>query len=999
MEPSLAVSSSSLLIPPAYGVVELPALFPDKISDTKQQVNYTETVSPLRTANTDFFIPKHTKNIHYGSPSVLSKYYHQPGSYHGQETGYSSEDASDSEEMRLRKKKHRRRCRKKKKKRKRKTQKKRERDVIPMKNKLTSSMLLEKDVIQSDKERLLIDFFARSYQYPTHHTSFSVTLSPIRSVAIRDKIRKSKVQVFPTTKALTNFVSKEFHVKPQEQRHKGGTTQHRATFSKSAILNFEIGTKMSKRSSTTKYLHETAAIVIQRVFRRYKFLRRTHAAIVIEDRIREHNWCKEIIRKNIKKMENRFILKIFSTWQVYSTKRLHAKKMALRKLHGFQAKCFDMWNQWTCAEIQERLRKQEAVIKKIVHGKIIRALKAWSVYTQNNKKVNTFRKVWNRRISRHFMMEWQHAAYISHAANRIRKFWKAKMVSILMHKSWLVRTDASIEIERICRGYLAKKHVAALRKEYCATRIQSWYRGTRGRKLADQEFNAEILREQIRYLHEQHLVSQFMTEAKLVTRKYPTHAMITKFGKYLWNQNRKIEYDADRALKRLHVLIDSESEDDDNSDDDEDDNGKDEERFLKKARDHKAISLDEVTNHAFAIFDLFDVNRTSEISETDLLSMLKEMGLRNPEYEATTVDRILSKENERKAKNAKRIQELNCRLQNRRSASLNSNNEKNDGKVTRKQLGKGIVGDVLNKKKSSKNKIKVTNNTKEKPKVALVGFLNYYMGQYNTWQIDNSRFIPKIRHMLNYHRYASAKRALVSAIDVALENAAINIFRDSKPPHFCDTISGLPFATLQQFNTFNAREEHLKKNGIRGPWNKIPADSKSGMALKWLNMPSGGELHFQNLVKDVMKQEKALNLHGQLKTHVIAYKNLEEGEIILEYYPRKKNAKGFEIKLPPMYESFDMNREIFFERSNILDPNISRDGHVRFTHGLHNTIQVRSIGKYINVFIYCSAPNVITNKPTFFIFFLFCFKLHKNIQAQMQLSLPIPIITVESEAE
>ena len=45
-----------------------------------------------------------------------------------------------------------------------------------------------------------------------------------------------------------------------------------------------------------------------------------------------------------------------------------------------------------------------------------------------------------------------------------------------------------------------------------------------------------------------------------------------------------------------------------------------------------------------------------------------------------------------------------------------------------------------------------------------------------------------------------------------------------------------------------------------------------------------------------------------------------------------------------MYESVDMNRESFFLESDILDPNISRDGHVRFTHGLHNTIQVRSIG-------------------------------------------------------
>ena len=31
-----------------------------------------------------------------------------------------------------------------------------------------------------------------------------------------------------------------------------------------------------------------------------------------------------------------------------------------------------------------------------------------------------------------------------------------------------------------------------------------------------------------------------------------------------------------------------------------------------------------------------------------------------------------------------------------------------------------------------------------------------------------------------------------------------------------------------------------------------------------------------------------------------------------------------------MYESVDMNRESFFLESDILDPNISRDGHVRF---------------------------------------------------------------------
>ena len=84
----------------------------------------------------------------------------------------------------------------------------------------------------------------------------------------------------------------------------------------------------------------------------------------------------------------------------------------------------------------------------------------------------------------------------------------------------------------------------------------------------------------------------------------------------------------------------------------------------------------------------------------------------------------------------------------------------------------------------------------------MVGFLNYYMGSFDRWQRENSRIIPKIRHGFYYHRYGSSKRSLILAIDAALENAAIKIFRDSKPPKFYDDISGLPFATLQQLNDF-----------------------------------------------------------------------------------------------------------------------------------------------------------------------------------------------------
>ena len=68
-------------------------------------------------------------------------------------------------------------------------------------------------------------------------------------------------------------------------------------------------------------------------------------------------------------METRFMYRIFSTWQVHSSKRASAKKMAIRHLHGFKAKCYDAWKQWTKDEIEERLKKQALVIKKIVHGK------------------------------------------------------------------------------------------------------------------------------------------------------------------------------------------------------------------------------------------------------------------------------------------------------------------------------------------------------------------------------------------------------------------------------------------------------------------------------------------------------------------------------------------------------------------------------------------------------------------------------------------------------
>ena len=40
----------------------------------------------------------------------------------------------------------------------------------------------------------------------------------------------------------------------------------------------------------------------------------------------------------------------------------------------------------------------------------------------------------------------------------------------------------------------------------------------------------------------------------------------------------------------------------------------------KKPKNTRNITMDDMTNHAYAIFDLFDVNRSGEISERDLKS-------------------------------------------------------------------------------------------------------------------------------------------------------------------------------------------------------------------------------------------------------------------------------------------------------------------------------------------------------------------------------------------
>ena len=111
------------------------------------------------------------------------------------------------------------------------------------------------------------------------------------------------------------------------------------------------------------------------------------------------------------------------------------------------------------------------------------------------------------------------------------------------------------------------------------------------------------------------------------------------------------------------------------------------------------------------------------------------------------VYRVLSEEEELKAKNAKRIEALNNRMQQRRHSYYNKDATGNSSKTNLKQgaTSKIKAGNIEQKSDStilSKKKKKVKKNKKNKdkgkkdtrkPKISLVGFLNYYMGSMITY--------------------------------------------------------------------------------------------------------------------------------------------------------------------------------------------------------------------------------------------------------------------------
>ena len=130
---------------------------------------------------------------------------------------------------------------------------------------------------------------------------------------------------------------------------------------------------------------------------------------------------------------------------------------------------------------------------------------------------------------------------------------------------------------------------------------------------------------------------------------------------------------------------------------------------------------------------------------------------------------------------------------------------------------------------------------------------------------------------------------------------------------------------MKELNAFKRSREHTKKKGVRGLRNVLPADSKAGVALQWLKSSRTGKTQVANLIKLVQGSNKDEIIQNKVHRS-ITQNSLEHGKIVLEYFPRGRNIHKFEIELPPVYEHVDLGRESFFQKSNVLDPSISRQG-------------------------------------------------------------------------
>ncbi len=772
--------------------------------------------------NTDFLLRK-SSCVHYGAPSVLANFYHHPG---------INSVSSDDEESRTKKRK--------KKKRKKRRRKKRKKNQV----KQLKSASPARPVSRRTK---LLRYFSPDTLQPK--VRLQPALSPIKLVAMKTRAEKlgqllvSDVSdtINTSVDALVNFTE----LLTTQRKNLTPATVH-------------LGSLHSKKLVKVRYKKEMAAIIIQRLFSR-NFLARQHAAaVIIQCRVREHNWCKEVIRNLRHRHGQRFLRVVFFTMNAFCHSRQEAKRMAKRILKGVQAKCFIAWQGWTAEELRIKEEKRKKAVSRIVNGKIARSFDAWHHFVVNNIKLRQHEKKNATKALFFRVKAWKRWCKGNRASNIIRRFWRSMMIPIAMHRAYLHRQHNATQIQKIMRAFLSRKYVAALKIFVAATKIQKTFRGILGRAKAQKERENTILREEIRSVREEHAVMDVMDNAQSIVsaflKSYRGRQTVKRYEKYLWGLKRVDESNADKVLTKTYQIR-GEDEDvlelEDNS-------------MLRGTREF--VSVAQMVEFAYSVFDLVDVSRHGVLNSKHLVEVMKEIGVSDPEYDASTVRREHS------------------------------------------------------------NRIRFEH------------FSEWFVASYPQWGGESRNFFSRAKHKLGMHRRAAAYRAVKQASLDIVREIAVKTFRQSSAPNFEDDVTGHAYGTLRQFNA----SQTGKKKKKRGPFNHLRKFSKAGVAKAWLNHEEHSAL--QKLTSLVL-HDKQMEILSEGAGH---HFNLlsSNAELVLRYKDHRLfHRKRFDVVLPPLYESIDLDRELFYERSGIADSNISRSGHVRLTHGLGHSVIVRAIGR------------------------------------------------------
>ena len=516
-------------------------------------------------------------SVHYGEPSLLKRYYHLPFTY---DSGTDFGGSGDDEE----------RQRTASKKRRRKNRKRRKPEKL--------ARLRELAIKVDQQQEKLINYFTPPKG--VIHELLKPSLSPVRLVAMRGRAQNQPATDYK--------------------------------FSRAALASLGVATcpkPPSRRITTRKNQREMAAIIIQRIFRRCFQRARVKAAVCIQRRVREHQWCVRVVERMRRRHALRAAIHIMYRLRVYVHQQNETRRMCQRHFAGIEKRCFRTWEAWVSNEVQVKEEKRQYVMKRLRRGKEVRILTQWHLWAIDTRKVRVHCQHQSIKALQWRFRGWHRRAHRFAAANIIRRFWKAQMIPLAMHRACCVRCEAAIKIESFVRMLLARGIVKRRRLNHGATVIQKMCRGVWGRERVRHKLREIYLEEHIRLLHEEHSILDIMDEAHgIVTRFVKTRAgkrAINRFVKHLWQLKRDEETLADRALTETFQL---QNEDDD--------------ILALESNDmlrHKAVFLTTVQMEEFArsVFALVDVKRVGWCTHHHLEDLMGELGVKDPSFDASNV--------------------------------------------------------------------------------------------------------------------------------------------------------------------------------------------------------------------------------------------------------------------------------------------------------------------------------------------------------------------------